>query len=118
MKPFEARVDHGNIPEAVIWHNLDGLITGWSRSAETLYGYSEHEVLGRHLSIIHPPGREEELTELFDRAIGRKESIEWPDTVRVKKGGQQLRLSITSTPITDATGAVYCVTQIIRPLDS
>jgi len=107
-----------NIPEAVIWHNLDGLITGWSRSAETLYGYSEHEVLGRHLSIIHPPGREEELTELFDRAIGRKESIEWPDTVRVKKGGQQLRLSITSNPITDASGAVYCVTQIVRPLDS
>ncbi len=107
-----------NIPEVVIWHNLDGLITGWSRSAETLYGYSEHEVLGRHLSIIHPPGREEELTELFDRAIGRKESIEWPDTVRVKKGGQQLRLSITSYPITDASGAVYCVTQIGRPLDS
>lgn len=107
-----------NIPEAVIWHNLDGLITGWSRSAETLYGYSEHEVLGRHLSIIHPPGREEELTELFDRAIGRKESVEWPDTVRVKKGGQQLRLSITSNPITDESGAVYCVTQIVRPLDA
>lgn len=107
-----------SIPEAVIWHNLDGLITGWSRSAETLYGYTEHEVIGRHLSIIHPPGREEELTELFDRAIGRKESVEWPDTVRVKKGGQQLRLSITSTPITDASGAVYCVTQIVRPLDS
>ena len=107
-----------NIPEAVIWHNLDGLITGWSRSAERLYGYAEHEVLGRHLSIIHPPGREEELTELFDRAIGRKESIEWPDTVRVKKGGQQLRLSITSNPITDAFGVVYSVTQIVRPLDS
>ena len=106
-----------NIPEAVVWHNLDGLITGWSRSAERLYGYTEQEVLGRHLSIIHPPGREEELTELFDRAIGRKESIEWPDTVRVKKGGHQLRLNITSNPITDESGAVYCVTQIVRPLD-
>ena len=116
ISKLESIMEH--IPEAVIWHNLDGLITGWSRSAETLYGYSEQEVLGRHLSIIHPPGREEELTELFDRAIGRKESIEWPDTVRVKKGGQQLRLSITSNPITDASGAVYCVTQIIRPLET
>ena len=78
ISKLESIMEH--IPEAVIWHNLDGLITGWSRSAETLYGYSEQEVLGRHLSIIHPPGREEELTELFDRAIGRKESIEWPDT--------------------------------------
>ena len=116
ISKLESIMEH--IPEAVIWHNRDGLITGWSRSAETLYGYSEQEVLGRHLSIIHPPGREEELNELFDRTIGRKESIEWPDTLRVKKGGQQLRLSITSNPITDASGAVYCVTQIVRPLDS
>jgi PAS domain S-box-containing protein len=106
-----------HIPEAVIWHNLDGLITGWSRSAERLYGYTEKEVLGRHLSIIHPPGHQEEFAELFDRAIGRKEVVEWPDTLRVKKGGEQLRVRITANPVTNAAGAVHSVTQIVRPLD-
>lgn len=102
------------LDEAVISHTLDGVITSWNKSAERIYGYIEDEVVGRHISIIHPPGRACELTEMFERArAGCSTTFE---TLRIGKGGTRLQMAITAAPVSDANGNVISISQLARYL--
>ena len=103
-----------SVNEAIITHTPDGVITSWNRAAERIYGYIEDEVLGRHVSIIHPPGYKQELQTLFDRVL-RQEQVDPFETVRIKKGGEQISVSISILPLRDADGSV-CVVQIVSDL--
>src|ERR1041385_4859656 len=62
-----------SVDEAIIIHTRDGIISSWNRAAERIYGYVEEEVVGRHISIIHPPGYKPELQSLFDRVLQRQQ---------------------------------------------
>lgn len=104
-----------SIEEAVVMHTPDGVITQWSISAERLFGYSADEVTGRHISIIHVPGRQRELNDLFKKVL-RREAIEPFETARTGKGGEQIDVCIRVAPLTSSTGEVIGVFQIIKDI--
>ncbi|HKO44704.1 MAG TPA: sigma 54-interacting transcriptional regulator [Pyrinomonadaceae bacterium] len=103
----------GALEDAVVLLNLDGMITSWTRGAELIFGYSEDEVLGRHVSIIHAPARKNELGDLFRRVVA-KEKIEPFETIRVGKGGEQIDVRISVAPLISPTGEVTGLAQIIK----
>jgi PAS domain S-box-containing protein len=103
------------VDQAIISHTSDGIITSWNRAAERIYGYFQDEVVGRHVSIIHPPGYKQELQTLFDRII-RSERVEPFETVRIKKGGDQVFVSINILPISDTPDGSVCLAQIVSDL--
>ena len=104
-----------SVNEAIITHTVDGIITSWNRAAQHIYGYVEEEVLGRHISIIHPPGKEYELQNLFDRVV-ELERIDPFETVRIKKGGEQVPVSINVVPLEEGGGSAICLAQIVSDL--
>ncbi len=104
-----------SVDEAIITHTADGMITSWNRAAQRIYGYIEEEVLGRHVSIIHPPGFEQELNSLFDRVL-RQGRIETFETVRIRKGGERVFVSINAVPIYAGAGSPACIAQIVSDL--
>jgi PAS domain S-box-containing protein len=104
-----------SVNEAIITHTADGIITSWNRAAEQIYGYLEEEVLGRHISIIHPPGIKHELQNLFERVV-RLERVDAFETVRLKKGGEQVFVSINAVPLNEGIGSEVCVAQIVTDL--
>jgi len=103
-----------SVDEAIITHTSDGIITSWNRAAERIYGYLEEEVIGRHISIVHPPGFRQELQALFDRVV-QKERVDPFETVRVKKGGENIFVSISAVPLNEGIGSVSVV-QIVSDL--
>ncbi len=89
--------------DAVIGKTLDGVITSWNRAAELIYGYSADEVIGKPISMLIHPERPTEMDEILEkiRAGGRVEHYE---TVRVRKDGRTISISLTVSPIRDSTG--------------
>ncbi|MDQ5846808.1 MAG: sigma 54-interacting transcriptional regulator, partial [Acidobacteriota bacterium] len=110
---YETIVD--SLEEAVVLHTADGIITSWSTSAERLFGYTEEEVMGRHVSIVHAPGRKRELGDLFLKVV-RRAKVEPFETVRIGKGGEQIDVCIRVGALTDPMGEVIGVSQIIKDI--
>ena len=101
--------------DAIIGQSLDGLITSWNRAAETLYGYSAKEIVGKPLSILVPPDHPDEAPELLER-IRRGERIEHLETIRVRKDGSRAPVSLTISPIRDAEGNIIGASKIARDI--
>ena len=101
--------------DAIIGKDLNGIITSWNTAAERLFGYSSDEVIGRSITIIIPPERlfEEDRVLAEIRAGRRFESFE---TVRRRKDGSTIDVSITVSPIADASGAVSGASKIARDI--
>jgi PAS domain S-box-containing protein len=104
-----------SIDEAIITHTADGTITSWNRAATKIYGYAEQEVIGRNVSITHPAGYEPELNPLFERILGRGR-IEAFETVRLRKDGERVTVSINAVPINAGAAAQACIAQIVSDL--
>jgi PAS domain S-box-containing protein len=104
-----------SVNEAIITHTADGIITSWNRAAEQIYGFLEEEVVGRHVSIIHPPAYKHELRKLFERVV-QLERVDAFETVRIKKGGERVFVSINAVPLDDGSGTAVCVAQIVTDL--
>src|SRR5208282_3970722 len=91
--------------DAIISKNLDGIIMSWNRGAEHIFGFSESEAVGQPITILIPPELcEEEETILQKTRAGEK--VEHYETVRVTKQGRKIDVSLTISPIRDATGKV------------
>ena len=93
----------------------DGVITSWNPGAERLYGYTAAEVVGRSIALIIPPDRPDELPGIMAR-LRRGERIEHYDTVRVRKDGRRIDVSISIAPLKDATGASIGASTIARDI--
>jgi PAS domain S-box-containing protein len=104
-----------SVDEAIIIHTGDGIISSWNRAAERIYGYVEEEVVGRHISIIHPPGYKPELQSLFDRVLQRQR-IEPFETVRIRKGGERVFVSINPVLLNETANEPPCLAQIVTDL--
>jgi|GEM_PF-325927 len=104
-----------SVGEGIVIHTSDGVITSWNQAAERIYGYLEEEVLGRHISIIHPPGCADELETLFERVLA-DEDVNPFETVRIRKGGERVSVSIKASPLYDAGNSPVAVVQIISDL--
>src|SRR6185437_16713002 len=91
--------------DAIIGRDLNGLIISWNSAAERMFGYSADEALGRPLTILAVPGREDEMPTIFER-VRKGESVKQLETVRRRKDGKEIDVSITGSPIRNAAGAV------------
>lgn len=99
--------------DAIIGKTLDGRITDWNQAAESMFGYSEAEAIGRPVQMLIPADREmEEMRILADLSAGR--TVPPFDTVRQAKDGRLLDVSITVSPIRDASGRIVGASKIAR----
>ncbi|HEX8560478.1 MAG TPA: PAS domain S-box protein [Pyrinomonadaceae bacterium] len=89
--------------EAVIGKSLDGVITSWNAAAERMYGYTAEEAVGRHVSLIVPEDQKGDLDEIMGQ-LRRGERVERAETVRVRKDGSRLDVSLVVSPIRDPSG--------------
>jgi PAS domain S-box-containing protein len=101
--------------DAIISKNLEGIITSWNKGAEKLFGYSAEEAIGKHISLVIPLNRRDEEITIIDR-IRCGERIEHFDTVRVRKDGTEFDISLTISPVKDATGKVVGASKIARDI--
>jgi len=99
--------------DAILSKDLSGIITSWNRGAEHIYGYRAEEVIGRHISLLTPSDRPDEISEISEK-IARGETIEHYQSVRVTKDGRRLDLSISVSPLRDATGEIIGASAIAR----
>jgi PAS domain S-box-containing protein len=99
--------------DAILSKTLDGTITSWNRAAERMYGYAAEEVLGRHISLIAPPELSGELQEIMSR-IRRGERVEHLETTRVRRDGTRIEVSVTVSPLRDASGRLVGASTIAR----
>jgi diguanylate cyclase (GGDEF)-like protein/PAS domain S-box-containing protein len=103
--------------DAIMAVDLSGSILTWNAGAERMYGYPAEEMIGRSLSLIVPAARAEELTAALD-VVRRGGSIEQLETVRERKDGSEVEVSISFSPLTDASGLVVATTGIHRDIST
>jgi two-component system sensor histidine kinase UhpB len=101
--------------DAIVSKTLGGVITSWNASAERLFGYTASEAVGQHISLIIPVERRDEETVIIER-IKRGERIEHFDTVRVRKDKTPLDISLTISPLRDASGKIVGASKIARDI--
>lgn len=101
--------------DAIISKNLDGIITSWNKSAELLFGYKAEEVVGKSIMILIPPDRAAEEPEIL-RKLQHGERVDHFETVRRRKDGSLVNLSLTISPVRDARGRVVGASKIARDI--
>ncbi len=101
--------------DAVIGKASDGTITSWNAGAERLYGYSADEVIGKSIDIIIPLDRHGEERRILDQ-VGAGETVVPYHTRRIRKDGSVVDVSLTVSPIRDASGAVVGASAIARDI--
>jgi len=101
--------------DAIVAKNLDGIVRSWNPAAERLFGYSEAEMIGKPITTIIPPDRHDEEIRILKR-IRHGERIEHYDTVRQRKDGSLVEISLTISPIKDATGKIVGASKIAREI--
>jgi PAS domain S-box-containing protein len=101
--------------DAILSKDVNGIITSWNRGAEQLYGYAGHEALGKPVTILIPEDRQDEEPEILAR-IRRGERIEHYETVRVRKDGSLVDISLSISPIVDSTGKIIGASKIARDI--
>jgi PAS domain S-box-containing protein len=101
--------------DAIVGKTLDGTVVSWNAGAERLYGYSAEEVIGRSISLLIPSFRPEELPEVF-KTIKRGESVDGLETVRIRKDARPVEVSLTISPIKDATGQIVGASTVARDI--
>jgi PAS domain S-box-containing protein len=99
--------------DAIIGQTLDGAISTWNAAAQRLFGYAPGEVLGRPIAQLTPPDRADELTVILDR-IRRGEHVDHFETVRLRKDGTPIPVSLSVSLTRDATGRIRGFSTIAR----
>jgi PAS domain S-box-containing protein len=101
--------------DAIIGKTLDGIITSWNKAAHKLFGYTENEVIGHHISLIIPQDRLQEEDELI-ASIRQSKKVEHYKTVRLTKVGLEIPISLTVSPILGVFGEVIGASKIARDI--
>jgi PAS domain S-box-containing protein len=101
--------------DGIISKTLDGIITSWNKGAERIFGYTADEVIGKPITILIPPDHHNEEPEIL-RKIRKGERIEHYESVRVRKDGSLINISLTISPIKDASGKIIGASKIVRDI--
>jgi PAS domain S-box-containing protein len=101
--------------DAIIGKTLDGVITTWNHGAEKVFGYPVSEAVGKPMQMLVPPERANEEADILAR-VERGESVEHFETVRVRKDGKGIDVSVTISPIRDSSGAIVGVSKVARDI--
>ena len=101
--------------DAIISKRLDGIITSWNRSATKIFGYTAEEAIGQHITLVIPPERLDEETEIIE-CIRSGRKIDHFETIRQRKDGSKLDVSVTVSPVRDAAGQVIGASKVARDI--
>ncbi|HTY11169.1 MAG TPA: PAS domain S-box protein [Bacteroidota bacterium] len=101
--------------DVIISKTLEGIITSWNRGAESIYGYSPSEVIGKPISILLPPGSSDDMEEILDKIKAGSKLVHY-ETVRQKKNGERIEMSLTISPIKDPDGRIVAASTIGRDI--
>ncbi len=101
--------------DAIISKTLFGIITSWNNAAFKMFGYTEAEVMGKHISIIIPPERMDEETMIIE-SIRNGKKIQHFETVRIAKDGKEVNISLTVSPIRNKDGKIIGASKIARDI--
>ena len=101
--------------DAIVSKNLDGIITSWNGGAERVFGYTAEEAIGQPITIVIPQDRQDEERVILTR-IRRGERIEQFETVRQRKHGSLIAVSLTVSPVKNAEGKIVGASKIARDI--
>jgi len=101
--------------DAIISKTLEGIITSWNKGAERIFGYTADEVIGKPVTILIPPGQEDEEPAILAR-LRAGERIEHYETIRVRKDGTRIHISLTVSPIKGPKGDIIGASKIARDI--
>ena len=101
--------------DAIVGKTLDGTISAWNHGAEKVFGYSAAEIVGKPMLVLLPPERFNEEADILSR-IRAGESVEHFETVRIRKDGVKIDVSVTISPIRDSQGVVIGASKIARDI--
>ena len=101
--------------DGIVSKGLDGTILSWNAAAERIFGYSAEEMIGRSITMLAPPDRPCEIPAILER-IKRGERGDHFETVRVRKDGRRIDISVTISPLKDVTGKVIGASAIKRDI--
>jgi PAS domain S-box-containing protein len=101
--------------DAIVSKKLDGTITSWNQSAERLFGYTAEEAVGQNVALIIPEDRRNEETKILEQ-IRRGERVDHFETLRRRKDGSLLELSLTISPVKDASGRIVGASKVARDI--
>ena len=101
--------------DAIIGKTLDGVITNWNKGAETIFGYSAEEIIGKPVTVLIPNELHSEETEILSK-LRRGERIEHYVTTRVRKDGSRVTISLSVSPIREASGEIIGASKIARDI--
>jgi PAS domain S-box-containing protein len=101
--------------EAIVGKTMAGVITSWNRGAELTFGYSAAEVVGKHISMLVPAERRHQEEELISGHLAGGE-VERFDTVRRRKDGRYIDVSVTISPVRDAGGRLVGISTVARDI--
>jgi len=103
----------GSSDDAIISKRLDGVINSWNKAAERIFGYTAEEAVGQHITLIIPPDRWDEETQILQR-LRRGERIDHFETLRRRKDGTLLDISLAISPVKDSSGKIIGASKVAR----
>uniref|UniRef100_UPI0025F79922 PAS domain S-box protein n=1 Tax=Methanosarcina sp. UBA5 TaxID=1915593 RepID=UPI0025F79922 len=101
--------------DAILTKSLDGIIISWNNGAEKVYGYLAEDVLGENISILEPGNTKGETKNLIEK-IKRGERVHHYETLRMKKDGTIINVSVTLSPVFNASGKLVAISTITRDI--
>jgi PAS domain S-box-containing protein len=99
--------------DAIVSKNLDGIITSWNHSAERIFGYTAKEAIGKSITLIIPPDRLNEEADILAR-LRSGNRVDHFETVRIRKDGTAVDVSLTISPVRDSSGQVIGASKVAR----
>ena len=105
----------GSTHDSILSLDLNGIITTWNHGAERLFGYTAADVIGKSITVVIPTDRHNEEPEILER-IKRGERVDHYETIRLRKDGTLVDISLSVSPIKDASGNVVGASRIGRDI--
>jgi len=101
--------------DAIVSKTLQGIITSWNHSAEKMFGYTEQEAVGKHITLIIPPERLTEEEYIIGQIISGNR-VDHFETIRMAKDGSRIPISITVSPVVNKSGVIIGASKIARDI--
>jgi PAS domain S-box-containing protein len=108
---FQAIIESSD--DAIVSKDLNGIVQSWNPAAERIFGYTAAEMIGRPIEVIFPPDRKDEEPKILER-LRRGERVDHFETVRRRKDGTLIDVSVTISPVLSPTGQVIGASKIAR----
>jgi len=101
--------------DAIVSKDLNGIVTSWNGGAERMFGYKVEEMIGKPITLVIPPELHQDEPMILNK-IRRGERIEHFETVRIRKNGERIQVSLTISPVKDESGNVIGAAKIVRDI--